>query len=157
MNSWVYEKAEEYSEGWFTEITPRLWQGGTRDSDMIDSSRYSSPASEREEFTAIVSLDFRSQPVGPGVKEYRYGFVDGPISLANIKHILEIADWAYEQWQIGEKVLIRCQAGANRSGLITALVLMKDGLSADEAIKLIQSKRSFALSNSDFNDWLRKI
>lgn len=37
-------------------------------------------------------------------------------------------------------MLIRCQAGMNRSSLVTDLVLMKDGLSADEAIALIRQK-----------------
>ncbi len=52
-------------------------------------------------------------------------------------------------WQGGEKVLIRCQAGANRSGLITAIVLMTDGMSAEVAIAKIRAKRKFALSKSD--------
>jgi protein-tyrosine phosphatase len=41
--------------------------------------------------------------------------------------------------------------GYNRSGLVMAAVLMKTGLSAEAAIKLIREKRSpYAMSNSDF-------
>ena len=52
-------------------------------------------------------------------------------------------------------MLIRCQAGLNRSGLLTALVLMLAGWEAAEAIRLIRTKRSqVALFNDDFVDWL---
>jgi hypothetical protein len=56
---------------------------------------------------------------------------------------------------MGERVLIRCQAGVNRSGLVTALVLMLDGYSAREAIELIRERRAPAvLSNRHFVQWL---
>ena len=74
-----------------------------------------------------------------------------------MKNILAAADWAYSEWKAGEAVLIRCQAGANRSGLVMALVLMKEGLSAQDAIDAIRSKRSFAFSNSAFVKWLLTI
>ena len=54
-------------------------------------------------------------------------------------------------------MLIRCQAGANRSGLITAIVLMKDGMSAEVAIAKVRAERKFALSNSDFVKFLLEI
>ena len=104
-----------------------------------------------------MTLDAQSQPVKWGVKEYRFGIEDGPIEREQIKDILKAADWAYEQWKAKEIVLIRCQAGANRSGLIMALVLMKDGWSAKKAIDHIRLRRSFALSNSAFVAWLNQI
>jgi protein-tyrosine phosphatase len=53
-------------------------------------------------------------------------------------------------------VLIRCQAGMNRSSLITAMVLMKEGLSSDEAIDLIRKQRSeYCLSNQHFVEYLK--
>jgi protein-tyrosine phosphatase len=52
---------------------------------------------------------------------------------------------------------VRCQAGINRSGLVVALMLMRDGLSAEDAITLIRSKRSqYALDNAYFVDYLRR-
>ena len=43
----------------------------------------------------------------------------------------------------------------DRSGLLTALVLMLAGMDAAEAIRLIRSRRSeVALFNDDFVDWL---
>ncbi|HEY7821189.1 MAG TPA: dual specificity protein phosphatase family protein, partial [Acidimicrobiia bacterium] len=52
-------------------------------------------------------------------------------------------------------VLIRCQAGVNRSGLVSALVLMLDGYRAEEAIALLRQRRSpVVLSNRHFERWL---
>jgi protein-tyrosine phosphatase len=62
---------------------------------------------------------------------------------------------AHADWKSGKKVLVRCQAGINRSGLVTALVLIRDGHSPEEAIRLIRDKRcEAALSNSRFENWL---
>lgn len=53
-------------------------------------------------------------------------------------------------------VLVHCQAGLNRSSLVTATALMLDGMSADAAIALIREKRSPAcLCNPAFEEWLR--
>lgn len=141
----------------YSEILPRLWQGGTLDSEMVDAPYLNSPTLHLSGFTAVITLDARAQPAGWGVRELRYGFEDARLSREEIPRLLEVADWAFQMWHKGEKVLIRCQAGANRSGLITAIVLMKDGMSADNAIAKIRAKRKFALSNSDFVKFLLEI
>lgn len=135
---------------WYSEIVPRLWQGGTPHGEMIDNSTDFASAVLTHGFTAVVTLDARSNPVSWAVSELRFGFEDGPVNRAELPRILEISDWAYEKWQKGEKVLIRCAAGANRSGLIMAIVLMKHGMDPKKAVETIRSKRSFALSNSAF-------
>jgi protein-tyrosine phosphatase len=66
-----------------------------------------------------------------------------------------LARYAHQRWSEGARVLIRCQAGVNRSGLVMALTLMHHGHSAAEAIALIRSRRSPAvLSNRHFVRWL---
>ena len=53
------------------------------------------------------------------------------------------------------RTLIHCQAGLNRSSLVTAYALMLDGMEAQEAITLLRKKRSEAvLCNSSFESWL---
>ncbi len=53
-------------------------------------------------------------------------------------------------------VLVHCQAGLNRSGLITALALMHLGRTADEAIRLLRDRRSpVVLCNRSFERALR--
>ena len=106
---------------------------------------------EREEFDAVVTCYSYAQPMSWYVHENRYGFADGPMDAKTFVKVQEIAGWLHAQWKSGAKSLSRCQAGLNRSGLVIALVLIKEGYSADEAITLVREKRDHnALSNPDF-------
>lgn len=52
-------------------------------------------------------------------------------------------------------VLVHCQAGLNRSGLVTALALMLDGEEPEVAIHRLRSERcGVVLCNKTFEDWL---
>lgn len=54
-------------------------------------------------------------------------------------------------------VLICCTAGINRSPLVAALVLMRSGRTADEAIALLRERRHpIVLCNPTFESWLRE-
>ena len=69
--------------------------------------------------------------------------------------MLRAARFAYERWLDGAEVLIRCQAGMNRSGLVTALVLTMAGLTPAQAITLIRRQRGEScLFNEHFVEWL---
>ncbi len=58
----------------------------------------------------------------------------------------------------GRNVLVHCTAGLNRSGLIVALALMANGLTADQAIDLIRERRDqWALCNESFVEFLQSI
>jgi protein-tyrosine phosphatase len=73
----------------------------------------------------------------------------------NTAELFDIVRLAHADWKRGKRVLIRCQAGWNRSGLITALVLIREGMGAREAIDLIREKRSeWALCNKSFEKFL---
>jgi protein-tyrosine phosphatase len=90
-----------------------------------------------------------------GVEELRWGVADGAMHHVDEARLHRVVDWAYERWQAGDKLLIRCQAGMNRSGLVTALVLMRAEYSAAEAIELLRAKRSeVVLFNDHFVDYL---
>lgn len=54
--------------------------------------------------------------------------------------------------------LVHCQAGLNRSGLVTGLALVLEGRSGDEAIALMREKRCDAvLCNATFESYLREF
>lgn len=58
----------------------------------------------------------------------------------------------------GGNVLVHCQAGINRSNLIAGLVLMKVGLTSDEAITLLRQQRGeIVLANQAFESFLRNL
>jgi len=73
----------------------------------------------------------------------------------HVDAVIDAAEWAHGLWRRGQRVLIRCQAGLNRSGLVTALVLLLDGWDPADAIEEIRTRRSpWALCNQQFADWL---
>src|SRR3954471_17732753 len=138
-----------------SEILPGLFQGGTHDADVVQVAHAGSGFGEPRPYDAVVTLYAWAQPVPWEVEELRYGFGDCDIALANTERILRAAHWAWRRWLSGDRVLIRCQAGLNRSGLVTALVLMLEGSDAESAIRRIPQRRSpWALCNHDFVTWL---
>jgi protein-tyrosine phosphatase len=73
----------------------------------------------------------------------------------NLDRLRDAVEFAHVRWKAGDRVLIRCQAGLNRSGLVTALVLIKEGHLPVDAINLLRTKRDRdALCNQDFAEWL---
>ena len=138
-----------------SEILPGLFQGGTHDDGWVNTRAPLLNGDDTSGFDAVLTLFAWAQPFGWGVEELRYGFADAHPRHADMSRVVEAARWAYQRWSSGQQVLIRCQAGLNRSGLLTALVLMLAGWEAEEAIRLIRAKRStVALFNDDFVDWL---
>jgi hypothetical protein len=142
----------------YSEILPNLWQGGTDDDQTIYRGQKRLPTmNDPKPFDVVVTLDSYSLPVGWLVKELRYGFADGPVDAEVLEELERISDWTYIEWQAGNRVLIRCQAGLNRSSLVTGLVLLKSGKKFEEVIALIRSQRGeYALSNNHFYEHLQK-
>ena len=139
----------------YSEVAPNLFMGGTDDKATIDQAQKLRHFEGSNEFDCVVTLYAWAAPANWGVEERRFGFPDANIIKEYIPTIIELAQWAHAKWASGKKVNIRCQAGLNRSGLVTALTLMISGLSADEAIKILRTKRSdYALCNREYEQWL---
>ena len=145
----------------WSEILEGLWLGGTDDFDTIDyeANIYGGPREiTKSEFDTVVTLYAWARPVDWFVEEMRYGFYDDDSSHFGKKSLMRAAQFAHESWKSGKKVLVRCQAGINRSGLVMGIVLMLEGYSADEAINLMRTKRSSAvLINRSFEKYLREL
>lgn len=138
-----------------TEILPRLWQGGTEDHDVLGRPVASDRHTRDYPFDLVITLYADAQPVPWYVEEVRFGFYDASLHTDIAERAVAIARAAHARWRDGARVLIRCQAGVNRSGLITALTLMFAGYSAVEAIELMRERRSPAvLTNHEFAQWL---
>jgi hypothetical protein len=131
----------------FSRITEGLYQGG------------STVTPTKERFDVVLTLDgsARASDVGLGVRERRWIIDDGPI-LPDPGEFEQSVRWVVEHWQDGDRVLVRCQAGLNRSGLVVAAVLIRAGATPDEAIDLVRQQRSpFALCNANFYRKLREF
>jgi hypothetical protein len=139
---------------------PNLWQGGTLDHWAEDDWHLSAPRNARkidkDLFDSVYTFYSDADPASWFVKEVRYGYYDSKmIDFDPEKDLLDIVKMAHKDWKSGQRVLIRCQAGLNRSGLVMALVLIRDGYAPAEAITLMREKRSRAvLCNLDFVNYL---
>ena len=139
----------------WSEIIPNLWIGGTEDFDVVNVPKKLPNFNEVKKFDTVISLYAYSQPVGWQVKELRYGFGDGPVNIEDDKELNKIAEWAYQEFNSGKKIGIRCQLGINRSSYVAGKLLLKLGYAPVDAIALIRRKRSpFALSNKHFEEAL---
>ena len=65
----------------------------------------------------------------------------------SIEQLQEGTAWVNQQIAQGKRVLIHCEHGVGRSVLLTAAVLVTQGMSADEALKLVQQRRWQAAPN----------
>lgn len=145
----------QYPFALYSEVLPNLYQGGTDDSDVIHIAKTGYERREDLPFDTIVTLYAWAQPADWSVQEFRYGFPDADMSHIDLNRLRQIVDSAYRQWKAGDRVLIRCQAGLNRSGLVMGLILIKDGYAPLDAIALIRAKRGEdALCNRNFENWL---
>lgn len=126
-------------------IKDNLYMGGLPDSeDGAPSYRFivnvapwwPYPVHEHQLVTAVKLLDSAEVP-------------DEDLLYAIARHVNELC-------KLGP-TLVHCQAGMNRSGLICALALMLEGMSADDAIALLRAQRfPEVLMNDTFRGWLKR-
>jgi hypothetical protein len=58
----------------------------------------------------------------------------------------------------GHRALVHCTFGRNRSGLLTTLVVRELlGLSGEQALGYVQERRTDAVNNQQFADWLAAL
>jgi hypothetical protein len=143
-----------------SEILPGLWVGGTDDLDTIEESVVLNEPKQitKKDFDAVVTLYAWANPVDWMVEELRFGFYDSDVDHIDSESLATAVSFAHSKWKAGKKVLIRCQAGLNRSGLTAALVLIEAGYTPDEAITLLRTKRtSYVLCNGEFEAYVRTL
>ena len=132
-----------------------LWMGGTGDREDFlygyEPGKFD-PEVTTEHFDSCATLYAAAGPVDWGVAEYRFGFGDQPLDAQHAPRVYAVADWVIDELKQGHRVLVRCQAGLNRSGIVTGLVLGQHAkMTGLEAISRIRSRRTlFCLSNDDF-------
>ena len=137
----------------WSQIRPGLFLGGTYESAR-NGERWS-PSITPEEFHTVVTLFDGAPPVPAGVKELRLGFNDDSKMEIDFDVLNQLVELAYEDWKAGKTVLIRCEGGWNRSGLVTAMLLIRHGVPAADAVQELRQARSAnVLNNRAFENWL---
>lgn len=127
---------------YMTEVGENLWIGGCEDGLILP-----------EIIKNVVSLyPWEAYTVEHDMSSYMtVTMYDSTHEEVNLSKIVRMAMWVNE-CRKEAPTLVHCQAGLNRSGLVTAAAIMlQDGVSAQEAIDTIRTKRSNAcLCNPTF-------
>lgn len=107
-----------------------------------------------DDFKHVVSLyKWERYALGPETALHEFTMYDSADMEAD-DQIHEIAALVNDCLEDG-KTLVHCQAGLNRSNLISGLALIKQGYAPGDAINLLRDKRSpVVLCNEAFENWL---
>ena len=129
-----------------SEIAPNLWQGGCQNGLVLPDF-----------IEHVVSLyPWEAYTLQKMPKTYLEVQMYDSLEQS-YEQVEELAQWVNRRREEGP-VLVHCQAGLNRSSLIAARSLMLGGMSADDAISTLRSKRSPAcLCNPAFEEYLRSL
>lgn len=139
----------------YSEILTNLFMGGTDDEDVIHIPARIYSRREDLPFDSMVTMYAWARPADWNVQEFRYGVPDASIKDIDLNRLRQAVEFGYDRWKQGDRLLVRCQAGLNRSGLVMALILIKDGFTPYQAIDLIRQRRTdIALFNENFANWL---
>lgn len=128
---------------YITEIAPNLYMGGT-DARLV--------LPELIDYY-LTLYPWGSYKINHQLKEHEIVTMYDALEQ-NLDDILTWAKWVQDRRERGN-VLVTCQAGLNRSGIIVATSLVLDGYTPEEAVALLREKRSPAvLCNPAFEDWV---
>lgn len=132
----------------FTRITPNLWLGAV---PMVKVN---------PEIKFIISLvgeydkDSHYRLFHPHQQIFTTHFQDSETTFPSVGLLHGVADLINRLRDEGQ-VLVHCMAGINRSGMVTALALIKSGMKPAEAVELLRSLRDRdVLSNRSFYKWI---
>lgn len=120
-----------------------LWQGGCMGGILLP-----------EGFDYVLSLyPWESYGLHEGVERDEIRMYD---SLdQGFDQVEELAGEVARRLRLGQTVLVHCQAGLNRSGLLTARTLIELGKTPAEAVDLLRESRcSLVLCNEAFENWI---
>lgn len=139
-------------EAW-SEVAPRLWMGGHL---YLAGDGVSTKAIVADEFDVVYSLTYKEgYGPGPGVEHRVLKVPDNELTGQQIRDVEEFAARAARDYAAGRRVLVRCWAGLNRSGLVVAEVLIQSGYTVADAIAMIRKHRGpEALNNESFVRYL---
>lgn len=139
-----------YAPDAWNEIIDGLWMGGH--DYQPDGHEQPIDAVVGDEFDLVVSL-YSRWGCGPaeGVERSNLRIPDGVLNATDLAAVRVLAHRVAGAVRNGKQVLVRCQAGYNRSGLVVALAMLELGWDGDAAVRHIRGKRSgHALFNENF-------
>lgn len=127
-------------------IVDNLWMGGCQDRLPLD-----------DDFVKVVSLyPWEKYTLGDNTERVEVKMYDAEEGV-DLDDLERASEAVLEGLEKG-KTLVHCQAGLNRSGLVSAYTMMKLGYRAEDAIQLLRDARSpLVLCNETFEKQLLDI
>jgi protein-tyrosine phosphatase len=132
-----------------SEIVPGLWQGGCQNglklpyliTDVVSLYRW-----ERYDIIALHSFT-------------EITMYDTEAGTPDRDEVFALADWVNLRRKAGGQVLVHCQAGLNRSSLVAATALVRNGdFTPEEAVAHMRETRSPAcLCNRKFEEFVLEL
>ncbi|WP_372735599.1 dual specificity protein phosphatase family protein, partial [Nocardioides sp.] len=110
-----------------------------------------------DEFDLVVSLAQR-EGYGPddGVDHIVERLADAGLDASAARRVHALVDRITAALGEGRRVLVRCSGGLNRSGVVVASVLVRQGYGVEEAMAAVRAARGpWALTNPTFVAHLR--
>ncbi|WP_199742952.1 protein-tyrosine phosphatase family protein [Nocardia stercoris] len=153
MSTWTSGPGVPFAETGWDEIASGLWMGGHQ---RKGTGGGLVPVLVGSEFDVVISL-YQQAGHGPApeVEHHVALMPDGPLTTRQIDRVRELAGIAATAIHGGRRVLVRCYAGYNRSGLVAGQTLIQLGHTPKDAIDRIRARRSpWALHNRLFVDYL---
>jgi protein-tyrosine phosphatase len=145
-----------YARARWNEIIPGLWQGGHDFEPTGNRSAWPKEVVVDREFDLVVSV-YLLPDSGPAhdVEHVVFILPDGPLEDYELRAVRRLADRVAAAVADGRKVLVRCEMGYNRSGLVVGFALLRRGHTAEQAVRLIrQGRGAYALSNPRFLEYI---
>jgi hypothetical protein len=140
------EAAQDRQRRWFsiplaTHVEGNLWQGGCWPGVRVP-----------DEFVYVLSLfPWEKYDIGPDTERDEVTMYDA--THQGFEQVEELAAKVVDKLAEGP-VLVHCQAGLNRSGLISARALMLMGDPAATAVAKLRKRSPIVLCNSAFENYL---
>lgn len=130
-------------------IASKLWVGGRPGAEAC------------RVFDAVVLCAIEYQPQLP-CRVLRAPIDDAKLTLDEAKTAIGVARRVNALRRKGQRVLVSCNMGVNRSALVAALALVLSGVSADDAVARLRKNRNppsgmTPLSNEHFVKFLRRV
>jgi hypothetical protein len=135
----------------YTLIVKNLYMGAARAFDDPNLRHFDIYVSAAAEWDPPRSMSGRYDSIHIPLKDVPWNFRRRKGELrALVITAAQIADAVRR----GRSVLVYCNMGMNRSGLITGLTLLQLGYPIDRVLRLIRKRHDCTLSNSSFEDAL---
>jgi hypothetical protein len=151
-------------EPW-TEVHTNLWLGGCDYTHAVTDGRRTWARAKVDAdsgFDTVITLwdGWNPSTYGPepdsGVEHHHLPFLDGPLTREALNTVARAAEVTLRDLSEGKSVLVRCQAGLNRSGLVVGTTLVNGvGLTGYDALSRMRAARSpWVMCNREFAEFL---